>query len=161
MMQPEPDDLHAIRRLKRGDIGGLEILIARYQGKALRAAFLVTHDNAMAEAVVQEAFVRFFHRAHYFDECQPFEPYFTRSVVNAALNAVQREKRSQPFDFAEANVSALENLLERAASVEELAEFQALKQELFEALAMLPPRQRAVIVQRYSLEMTEKEMAEA
>jgi RNA polymerase sigma-70 factor (ECF subfamily) len=161
MMQPEPDDLHAIRRLKRGDIGGLEILIARHQGKALRVAFLVTHDNAMAEDVVQEAFVRFFHRAHYFDECHPFEPYFLRSVVNAALNAVQRESKVQHFDLEEADVSGMETLLERATSVEEQAEFNALKQEIFEALTALPPRQRAVIVQRYYLEMTEKEMAEA
>ncbi|HSB02584.1 MAG TPA: sigma-70 family RNA polymerase sigma factor [Anaerolineales bacterium] len=160
-MQPDTDDLHAIRRLKRGDIGGLEILIARYQGKALRAAFLVTHDNAMAEDVVQESFVRFFHRAHYFDERHAFEPYFMRSVVNAALNAIQREKRTRPCDFSEANTSALETLLEQAASVEQQAEFNSLKQQIFEALSQLPPRQRAVIVQRYYLEMTEKEMSEA
>jgi RNA polymerase sigma-70 factor (ECF subfamily) len=45
--------------------------------------------------------------------------------------------------------------------VEEQTEFNALKHEIFEALAALPPRQRAVIIQRYYLEMTEKEMAEA
>ncbi len=38
------DDLQAIRRLKNGDIGGLEILIARYQAKAVRTAYLVTHE---------------------------------------------------------------------------------------------------------------------
>ena len=42
------EDVVAIRRLKRGDLGGLECLIARYQEKALRAAFLVTHDEPMA-----------------------------------------------------------------------------------------------------------------
>ncbi|MGE5774751.1 MAG: RNA polymerase sigma factor [Chloroflexota bacterium] len=160
-MQPDTDDLHAIRRLKNGDIGGLEILIARYQGKALRTAFLVTHDNALAEDVVQDAFVRFFQRASYFNEHHPFEPYFLRSVVNAALNAVQREKKTQHFDFTEESISALETLLQQAASVEEQAEFNSLKQQIYEALATLPPRQRVVIVQRYYLEMTEKEMAEA
>ncbi len=160
-MQPDTDDLYAIRRLKCGDIGGLETLIARYQGKALRTAFLVTHDNAMAEDVVQDAFVRFFQRADYFDERYSFEPYFLRSVVNAALNSIQKEKKTQHFDFVEEDISpALESLLEQASSVEEQAEFNALKQQIFEALSKLPPRQRAVVVQRYYLEMTEKEMSE-
>ncbi|RPJ22691.1 MAG: sigma-70 family RNA polymerase sigma factor [Chloroflexi bacterium] len=160
-MQPDTDDLDAIRRLKSGDIGGLEILIARYQGKALRTAFLVTHDSAMAEDVVQDVFVRFFQRVDRFDECRSFEPYFMRSVVNAALNTIQREKRIQPVDFAGTDVSALETLLEQAASVEEQVEFNTLKWQITEALANLPPRQRAVIVQRYYLEMTEKEMSDA
>jgi RNA polymerase sigma-70 factor (ECF subfamily) len=160
-MQPDTDDVNAIRRLKRGDIGGLECLIARYQGKALRTAFLVTHDHAMAEDVVQDAFVRFFQRAGYFDASRPFEPYFLRSVVNVALNALQRESKLQHADFAEADISALAALLDRAASVEEQAEYHALKQQILEALAQLPPRQRAVIVQRYYLDMTEKEMSEA
>jgi hypothetical protein len=46
------EDLQAIRRLKSGDIGELECLIARYQGKALRTAFLITHDEPMAEDIV-------------------------------------------------------------------------------------------------------------
>ncbi len=160
-MQPDPDDLHAMRRLKSGDISGLEGLIARYQGKALRAAFLVTHDQALAEDVVQDVFVRFFQRADCFDEQHSFEPYFMRSIVNAALNAIQREKRKQHFDFTEEDLSTLESLLERASSVEEQVEFNTLKWQIFEALSRLPPRQRAVIVQRYYLEMTEQEMSEA
>jgi hypothetical protein len=38
------DDLEAIRRLKQGDISGLEWLIAHHQLKAVRTAFLITHD---------------------------------------------------------------------------------------------------------------------
>jgi RNA polymerase sigma-70 factor (ECF subfamily) len=153
------EDVQAIRRLKRGDIGGLEYLIARYQGKALRTAFLITHDEPLAEDVVQDVFVRFYQRARTFDETRPFEPYFMRSVVNAALNCIEREKKGR--SFTNEDISELENLLEQAASVEEQIEFNALKRQITEALAELPPRQRAVVVQRYYLEMSEKEMAEA
>lgn len=155
---PQTEDLQAVRRLKRGDIGGLEYLIACYQAKALRTAFLVTHDESMAEDVVQEAFVRLYQRAKYFDETRPFEPYFLRSVVNAALNCIEREKKGQSLD---GDTSEVEHLLERAASVEEQVEFNTLKWQISEALAKLHPRQRTVIVQRYYLDMSEKEMAEA
>jgi RNA polymerase sigma-70 factor, ECF subfamily len=152
------EDLQAIRRLKCGEIGGLECLIARYQAKALRTAFLITHDEPLAEDVVQDVFVRFYERVKYFDETRPFEPYFMRCVVNAALNCLEREKKTCSFE--EHDTSELENLLEEAASVEEQVEFNTLKWQIMEVLAELPPRQRAAIVQRYYLEMSEQEMAE-
>jgi RNA polymerase sigma-70 factor (ECF subfamily) len=153
------EDLQAIRRLKGGDMGGLECLIARHQGKALRTAFLIAQNEPMAEDVVQDAFVRFYQRANYFDEARPFEPYFMRSVINAALNCLEREKKGR--SFSEVDLSELENLLEKAASVEEQVEFNTLKWQIAEVLAELSPRQRAVIVQRYYLEMSEKEMSAA
>src|SRR3989304_9986619 len=36
------EDGEAIRRLKRGEMGGLETLVSRYQVKAVRTAYLVT-----------------------------------------------------------------------------------------------------------------------
>jgi len=153
------DDLQAICRLKNGDIGGLECLIARYQAKALRVAFLITHDEPMAEDVVQDAFVRFYHGIKSFDETRPFEPYFMRSIVNTALNAVKRErKKGHSLDGDES--SKIKALLEKAASLEEQAEFNTLKRQISEALSKLPARQKAAIVQRYYLEMSEKEMSD-
>ena len=52
------DEAEAIERLRRGDIAGLELLVRRYQTTALRAAQLVTRDRALAEDVVQAAFIR-------------------------------------------------------------------------------------------------------
>lgn len=155
------DDLQAIRRLKNGDLGGLEILIAGYQAKAVRTAYLVTHNEPMAEDVVQDAFVRFYERARQFDEHRPFEPYFLRSVVNAALNTVEKENHSPISLDKEADTDAFERLLSRALSVEELVECTQLKRKILQALGVLSPRQRAVAVQRYYLEMSEKEMTEA
>ncbi len=154
------DELQAILRLKSGDIGGLEYLISKYQMKAVRTAFLVTRDEPLAEDVVQDAFVHFYQRIHQFDEDRSFEPYFMVSVTNAALNAVLREKRNLPIT-EELDADDLEPLLSRSLSVEGEVERSQLKTEMLDILAKLSPRQRAVVVQRYYLEMTEKEMSEA
>src|SRR5690242_11145944 len=87
------DDFQAIQRLKDGDVGGLETLVERYQAMAIRAAFLVTSDETLAEDVVQDTFARIYQRISQFDSSRPFEPYLLRSVVNAALNAVQMSRR--------------------------------------------------------------------
>jgi RNA polymerase sigma-70 factor (ECF subfamily) len=159
-MEADMEDLQAIRRLKNGDIGGLECLIARHQAKALRVAFLITHNEPMAEDVVQDVFVRFYHGIKSFDETRPFEPYFMRSVVNTALNAIKREGKNRD-SLDDIKSSEIVGLLEQAASIEEQVEFNTLKGQISEALSKLHPRQKTVIVQRYYLEMSEKEMSES
>lgn len=148
------DDLEAIRRLRSGDLRGLEALMERYQVKAARAAFLITHDQAAAQDVVQETFIRIHDRIHQFDPLRPFEPYLIHSVIHASLNVVRQERKLTSLD----DENELENLLNRAASVESQVEFAQLQQEILDALSKLSPRQRAVIVQRYYLGMSEKEM---
>jgi RNA polymerase sigma-70 factor (ECF subfamily) len=59
------------------------------------------------------------------------------------------------------DVQAVTDLLLRTESVEEQADYAQLKRQVASALAALPPRQRIVIVQRYFLQMSEKEMAES
>jgi RNA polymerase sigma-70 factor (ECF subfamily) len=153
------DDLQAIQRLKNGDIGGLEILVIRYQSKAVRAAFLVVHDESLAEDVVQDTFIRIYRRIHHFDVSHPFEPYLLRSVVNAALNVSQKADRRHLS--LEGDLTQVEGLLTQASSVGSEIEYRDLKQQIIAALSILDPRQRAAVVQRYYLNMSEKEMAVA
>lgn len=155
------DDLQAIQRLKQKDINGLETLIARYQRKAVVVACLVTHNEPMAEDIVQDSFIRFYERVHHFDETRPFEPYFLSSVCHAAFNTVKRENRQTDLPTEDDGSNLVEALLDRALMVEELVEHAQLKREIAEAISRLSPRQRVVIVQRYYLGMSEMEMSEA
>jgi len=154
------DDLQAIRLMKAGDVGGLEVLVARYQQKAVQTAYLITHDEQLAEDVAQETFVRIYQRIRQFDEMRPFAPYLLRSIANAALNAAEKTARWVQLDDG-TDVRDVSDLLLHAASVEEQADYLQLKRDVFSALAALSPRQRTAIVQRYYLQMSEKEMAES
>lgn len=153
------DDLQAIQRLKNGDIGGLEVLVTRYQSKAVRTAFLVVHDESLAEDVVQDTFIRIYRRIHHFELSHPFEPYLLRSVINAALNVA--EKADTRHLSLEGDLTQVEGLLAQANSVGSEIEYRELKQQIIAALSILEPRQRAAVVQRYYLNMSEKEMAVA
>lgn len=151
-------DKEAIHRLKQGDIGGLETLITRHQVKAVRAAYFIVQDQQSAEDVVQETFLKIYRGIKNFDENRPFEPYLMRSVVNAAYNAVRHDAHETSLDGLD-NDHHFEELLSRAAPLENQLEFREWRRSILEALAQLPPRQRAAIVQRYYLEMGEEEMA--
>lgn len=146
----------AVQRLKRGDIGGLEILFARHQVRAARTAFLILQDEAAAQDLVQETFLRIYQRIRYFDETQPFEPYLLKSVVHAALNAARRTTKMVPLD---SDLSEIESLLDGSDPPEAQIEASQRSEQILSALNKLSPRQRAVIVQRYYLEMSEQEMS--
>jgi len=153
------DEQLAIQRLKIGDISGLEFLVARYQVKAVRTAFLITRDSSLAEDIVQDSFIQAFRAMPGFDATRPFEPWFMRSVVNASVKMMQRSARQVQFG-GEADESLLVELAVRAESVESQMESNVVQNQLWDAMQKLSPRQRAVIVQRYFLEMSEAEMAQ-
>jgi RNA polymerase sigma-70 factor (ECF subfamily) len=152
------DEQQAIQRLKDGDIGGLEFLVQRYQVKAVRTAYLITRDPGLAEDVVQDAFIRAFHSIHGFDATRPFEPWFLRSVVNAAVKAAQKSARQVEVG-EDADESILAVLTAGGEPVESQVESAEVQNQVWEAMQKLSPRQRSVIVQRYFLEMSEAEMA--
>ena len=81
-----------MERLSRGDIAALGTLVRRYQTKALRAAYIATHNLAQAEDGVSNAYLRCFERAEQFDSQRPFGPWFYRIVVNDATKIFQRKE---------------------------------------------------------------------
>src|SRR3954447_23317865 len=87
------DEQTAIRRLQQGDIGGLEFLVRRYQTQAVGTAYLISRDPALAEDIVQGAFLRAYERIGQFDPTRSFGPWFLRSVVNDAVKATARRAR--------------------------------------------------------------------
>jgi RNA polymerase sigma-70 factor (ECF subfamily) len=153
------DDLEAIRRLKRGDIGGLEILVSFHQSKAIRVAALIVGDEQTAEDITQDTFLKIFKHIGGVDETRPFEPYLMRSVVHAARDAAQKNSKWQSLDVEDGEETIL-RLITLAESVESQVEQKQLEGEMLEVLLKLSPRQRAVIVQRYYLGLSEKEMSE-
>ena len=52
------DDLQAIATLKQGNLIGLEVLVRRYQTKALQSALMIVQDQAAAEDVVHQSFLK-------------------------------------------------------------------------------------------------------
>lgn len=152
------DEKQAIQCLKRGDIGGLEFLVTRFQTKAVRVAYLITRDLGLAEDVVQDVFINAFRSIRSFDEMRPFEPWFLQSVVHASVRVAQRSRRQVGME-EEADESLFAELVARVETVEEQVELLEVRDQVWGAMERLSPRQRAVLIQRYFLEMSEKEMA--
>lgn len=151
------DERDAVARLKSGDINGLEYLVRKYQVEAVRVAFMVCRDRALAEDVVQSAFINAYERIGSFDAARPFRGWFLRSVVNAALTAGTRNQRTVSLENT--LLPDDEALAHFDPRLEEQLDSAEVSAAISEALAKLPPQQRAAIVLRYYLGMSESEMS--
>lgn len=153
------DEKQAIARLKQGDLGGLEVLVRTYQLQAIRAACLIVGDLALAEDIVQNAFIRAGERIAQFDAKRPFGPWFLRSIINDAIKAANRQKRQVSLDQSEGE--GFLDLIDPGGLPEDQVETKETAQATWWALQKLPPNQRAAIVMRYYLDMREDEMTVA
>jgi RNA polymerase sigma-70 factor (ECF subfamily) len=153
----------AIERLQRGDIGGLEFLVRQYQVRAMRTAYLVTYDLQTAQDVVQSAFLKAYERIGQFDPRRPFGPWFLTTVLHDAIKAGRQQTRMTSLeglseDGTGRSAEPLEDLRTGPEVLSERAETTA---EVRAALARLSPNQRAAVVARYYLALSDAEAAEA
>jgi RNA polymerase sigma-70 factor (ECF subfamily) len=108
----------------------------RHQRRAYAVARAIVLNHEDAEDAVQEAFLHAFRALDRFRPDQAFGAWLHRIVANAALDLTRRRK-----------VRDADELPETVASpFRDPAEAGDLRERLGEALAELPPRQRAVIV---------------
>ncbi|HVO71359.1 MAG TPA: sigma-70 family RNA polymerase sigma factor [Aggregatilineaceae bacterium] len=159
------EEQRAILRLKQGDIGGLAVLVERCQSQAIRTAYLITHDLALAEDVVQDVFLQIYRYLGRFDQNRPFEPWFLRSVVNQAVKVAKRQQADLSLDIMpdtdEGGVVSFADLLfDSAPGPDAALEMAEIEDAVEDALRRLPPEQRAAIVLRYYLDLGDDEMAE-
>ncbi len=140
----------AITRLKQGDVAGLEYLVQTHQLNALRRAYLIVHDHHLAQDIVQNAFLRVYERIHTFDQTRPFAPWLSTIVANLALNTLRTKETAELDDELPSLDWSVEATMMQAKT----------NTEILHALRQLSPEQRVAIVQRYFLDMSERDMAE-
>lgn len=155
------DEAEAIGQLKSGNIAALQTLIELHQVQAVQAAVLVTQDRAVAEDIVQNAFLRTYERIEQFDTSRSFRPWFLRMVINDALKAVVRQRRHLSLDHQEdSNYQKLVEQLEATThGPEDILQRNEMREAIRDAFTKLSPQQRAAIVLRYYVGLSELEMS--
>jgi RNA polymerase sigma-70 factor (ECF subfamily) len=155
------DENQAIALLKSGNLLGLEELVHRYYFQAVRASYLIVQDNGQAEDIVQTAFIKASEKIEQLASDR-FGPWFLRSVIHASIKAAVKQKRLISMDAEEGEEAQrlAKWLIDPNPSTEELAETEELRRNVWNAIGKLTASQRASIVLKYFLDLSEAEMAE-
>jgi RNA polymerase sigma-70 factor (ECF subfamily) len=122
-----PSDHDLIARVRNGEGAAFEKLMRRYNQRIFRTARAVLRDEAEAEDVVQETFVRAFRHLEQFEERSSVGTWLTRIAVNEALS---RLRRSQRFNVLDSETNQEEGGSYSVESKQPGPEGQASSQEL-------------------------------
>jgi RNA polymerase sigma factor (sigma-70 family) len=123
---------------------------SRHSPSAIRLAFLLTGDAQLAEDLAQDAFVKLAGRYFQYRGDASFDAYLRQTVVNLTRSHARRRK-------VEADRIARSRIeLAGASNASDPIE----KQEALRLLSLLTYRQRAAVVLRLYVDLSERETAE-
>jgi RNA polymerase sigma-70 factor (ECF subfamily) len=160
MQGEELHDLDLHRRLSHGDRTAFDELYRRYGASAYGLALRITAQEAIAQEVVQDAFLALWRAPEAFDPARgSFRSFFLSLVHHRAVDAVRREERLRKRTERASNLEPVRGE-DVADEVVEGAFLRVRRKEVREALTTLPPEQRQVVELAYFGGYTQSRIAE-
>ncbi len=154
MANTHPDG-RLIGRVQNGDVDALGELYELYKTRIFRTALAITRDQAVAEDILQETFLRLFRHADSIRRDVPVGPWLYRVAVNLSYTWVQRRWRcAGPLEAVLDHLAAPLQLLP-----EKMLERGEMRENVRAAIESLPLPHRVVIVLFYLEELSLKEIA--
>lgn len=140
--------LSAVRRAKSGDPEAIRFLYLRYADNVYGYVCSIVRDEHEAEDVTQQIFAKLLTAlARYEPRSVPFSAWILRIAHNAAIDHM-RSRRAVPCEEV------------RSVDLEDGDVSREKARDLQAALDKLPPEQRDVIVMRFVLGLSPREIAE-
>ena len=156
----EVSDLELHRRIAAGDREAFAELYRRYASSAHGLALRVTAQDALAQEVVQDAYLALWRAPEAFDPSRgAFRTFFLSLVHHRAVDAVRREERLRKRTERASNLEPTRGE-DVAEDVVEGAWLGVRRKEVREALTTIPPEQRQVIELAYFGGYTQTRIAE-
>src|ERR1043165_8082022 len=94
-------DEEGVERVRGGETALFEMLMRRYNQRLYRVARAILRDDAEAEDVMQDAYVRAYEHLGQFAGRSKFSTWLTRITIHEALARSKRRKRTEQFSADE------------------------------------------------------------
>jgi RNA polymerase sigma-70 factor (ECF subfamily) len=154
-------DEEVARRVRGGETALYEILMRRYNQRLYRVARAILHNDAEAEDVMQDAYVRAYEHLDQFAGRAPFSAWLTRIAVHEALARLRLRNRTESIEDPERDGERSMNVTSKSPDPEQSATGLQLREFLEEAVLSLPENYRLVVMLRDIEELSTAETAQA
>ncbi|RJX23838.1 MAG: RNA polymerase sigma factor [Dethiobacter sp.] len=132
----------------------LENLYHQYFNKTYRTAYLVTGDHQMAEDATQEAFLKAFANIETLRDLEKFGSWVSVIASNYAIDLLRKKKKLIFTDNISQHADSNPSISPR-----ESWEKTETSQEVREALSLLEPEEREILVLKYFNELSIREIS--
>jgi RNA polymerase sigma-70 factor (ECF subfamily) len=154
-----PGDDALVASAQKGSEAAFAELVRRYQRAVYRVAWALTRNDADADDLAQEAFVRAWGAIGRFEIGQPLYPWLARITTNLAYSLFRRRKRRpeapiEPLLEAGMQFGVEDDPAEHAVTNERNANLRA-------CFAQLSPEHQSVLALRVVQDLSYEEIASA
>lgn len=129
--------------------GPLEELYDLHIDEAVRLGYLLTGDEQIAQDLAHEGFVRVLTRFADLRRKDSFPAYLRRTIVNLARDRYRRGVLQRRYEYTKVRTDIPSDQPDIG-----------LRDGLWRALQLLPPRQKAAVVLRYYEDLSEAQVGE-
>ena len=154
--------MNVVAWARGGDIEAFRTLVERHSHRLFRLAYRMTGNEADAEDVVQETFMRAHENLGRFEERADIGSWLHRIAANRAVDLIRRRRTRaevrQPTDPDAPGV--LDTIPAETPSPERAALSAEVRKRLEVAMQRLTPKERAAFVLRHHEEMTIAEIGQ-
>jgi RNA polymerase sigma-70 factor (ECF subfamily) len=153
-------DEEVVSRVLAGDTALFEIIIRRYNQLLYRVSCSILKNDAEAEDVMQEAYVRAYEHLEQFEGRAQFRTWLTRIAVHEALARAGRRKRFYAIDSPDDHLDGdlMDHFSTTGRSPEQQAANSELRHLLENAIERLPDLYRCVFMLRDVEQMSVEEV---
>ena len=158
----QENDHSIVRAVLAGDKEAYGALVRAHSGSVFRVAFRMMGNEADAEEIVQEAFLRGYQRLASFERRSGFGTWIYRIAVNCALNRISQNCVDAEYRLGEE--SDPEQKIVQVAATAADPERSLLSREIeavqAQAMQRLTPTERTAFILRHMEDRSTSEIAE-
>ncbi len=156
----EPD-AELMLRVKEGDAASFALLLERHRAPVIHFVFRMVQNQAVAEELAQEAFLRVYRARLSYEPTAKFTTWLFRIAMHLALNSIRdgRNERSQESLDVGTEETATRQVRDRRPTVEQDLLYQVRLEEVRAAVEALPAKQRAAVLMHKYQEMEYSQIA--
>lgn len=154
-------DAELMIRVKGGDDVSFGLLLDKHRSSVIHFLYRMVQDQAVAEELAQEAFLRVYRSRSTYEPTAKFTTWLFRIATHLALNALRdtKNQRTEARLDAESGDETARQVSDLRPSVEQAMVREARLQEIREAVARLPEKQRAAVLMHKYEEMEYAQIA--
>jgi RNA polymerase sigma-70 factor (ECF subfamily) len=157
-------DAELVKRVQDGDKKAFDLLVRKYQNRVISLVGRYVKNQATAEDVAQEAFIKAYRGLAGFRGESAFYTWLYRIAINTAKNHLVAQNRRVPdveVDIQDAEQYGISELLQEQATPEQLLYTDEIRKQVFETIENLPEDLRTAISLRELEGLSYEEIAQA
>ncbi|MDZ4859696.1 MAG: RNA polymerase sigma factor [Candidatus Hydrogenedentes bacterium] len=148
----EDSDLALVQRTRAGEVEAFSVLVRRHERIVFNLAFRFMRDNALAEDMAQEAFLKAYRLLHGFRGDCSFATWLYRVTCSVCLTELNRRKRRGEVELTPSHADGAADEPNESSDMPEL---------IRRCVTKLPERYATIVSMYYLQEVPYEEIAEA